>query len=127
MANKKKFIVEKMFKSSPAILYNFLSTPSGLVQWFADHVDLNGDVYSFFWNGVEEKAKTLLHYENELLRIKMLDDDFAQGYIEYRIGKSEITGDTILYITDFAEENEIKDAIDLWESQLDDLAKCMGA
>lgn len=124
---KKKFTVEKMFRSSPAILFNFLSTPSGLVQWFADHVDLNGDVYSFFWNGVEEKAKTLLSYEGELLRIKMLSDDNPQTYIEFKIGKSEITGETILYITDFAEENEIKDAIDLWDSQLDDLAKSMGA
>jgi hypothetical protein len=55
-----------------------------------------------------------------------LDDEDDKAYLEFRIKKSEITEETILYITDFAEKGEINDAKQLWESQLNDLAKCMG-
>jgi uncharacterized protein YndB with AHSA1/START domain len=123
MTDKKEFTIERTFRASPTILFKFLTTPSGLVQWFADHVDRNGDVYSFFWNGVEEKASISTFNEDELLR---LDWEDSESYIEYRIDKSEVTGETILFVTDFAEDDEMEDQMQLWESQLDDLAKCMG-
>ncbi|MEZ5009986.1 MAG: START-like domain-containing protein [Chitinophagales bacterium] len=123
MSDKKEFTVEQTFRASPAILFKFLTTPSGLVQWFADHVDKTGDKYSFFWNGAEERAEVTMYNENELLKMQWEDED---EYILYRIDKSEVTGETILFVTDFAEEDEMDDQIQLWESQLEDLAKCMG-
>lgn len=123
MSDKKEFTVEQTFRASPAILFKFLTTPSGLVQWFADHVDKTGDKYSFFWNGVEERAEVTMFNENELLKMQWEDEE---EYILYRIDKSEVTGETILFVTDFAEEDEMDDQIQLWESQLEDLAKCMG-
>jgi uncharacterized protein YndB with AHSA1/START domain len=127
MAVKKQpFTIERIFRASPTILYGFLSTPSSLVQWFADYVDLNGDVYTFSWSGEEQEAEILMDIEDELLRLHWLDDEDDKAYFEFRIKKSEITEETILYITDFAEKSEINDARQLWESQLNDLAKCMG-
>ncbi len=123
---KKEFTVERSFRSSPSILFKFLTTPSELVKWFADHVDKNEDVYSFFWNGVEERAEIISYTEDEILRLKWLEDDDDPMEIEYRIGKSEVTGDTILYVTDSAEDDDIEDSIQLWESQLEDLAQSMG-
>lgn len=123
MSDKKEFTIEKTFRASPKILFKFLTTPSGLVQWFADHVDKTGDNYSFFWNGSEETATISQFNEDELLKLQWDDED---EYILYRIDKSEVTGETILFVTDFAEEDELDDQIQLWESQLDDLAKCMG-
>jgi uncharacterized protein YndB with AHSA1/START domain len=127
MATRKQpFSIERIFKASPTILYTFLTTPSNLVQWFADHVDLNGDVYTFGWLGEEQDAEILVDVEDELLRLRWLDDEDDKAYLEYRIKKSEITEETILTITDFAEKGDIKDAQQLWQSQLSDLAKCMG-
>lgn len=123
MSDKTEFTIERTFRASPGILFKFLTTPSGLVQWFADHVDRNGETYSFFWNGAEERATIANYEEEELLR---LDWEDADSYIEYRIDKSEVTGETILFVTDFAEDDEMEDQMQLWESQLDDLAKCMG-
>lgn len=123
MSDKQKFTVERTFRASPKLLFRFLTTPSGLVQWFADHVDRTGDVFSFFWNGVEEKANIATFNEDELLRLEWMDNDH---FIEYRIDKSEVTGETILFVTDFAEEDELDDQMQLWETQLDDLAKSMG-
>lgn len=123
MSDKVPFTVERTFRASPTILFKFLTTPSGLVQWFADHVDRNGDIFSFFWNGVEERASVASYDEDEYLKLQWADSD---SYIEYRIEKSEVTGETILFVTDFAEADELDDQQQLWESQLDDLAKCMG-
>lgn len=123
---KLPFTIERTFRSSPTILYNFLTTPSGLVQWFADKVDLNGDIYTFEWNGDEQNAEVLNFEEEEYIKLRWEDEDDDKAYFEYRIKKNEITGETILYITDFAYKEEIKSTISLWESQLDDLKKCIG-
>lgn len=123
MSDKIEFTIERTFRASPKILFKFLTTPSGLVQWFADHVDKTGDNYSFFWNGSEETATVASINEDEHLKLQWDDEE---EYILYRIDKSEVTGETILFITDFAEEDEMDDQIQLWESQLDDLTKCMG-
>jgi len=123
---KQPFTIERLFRASPTILYGFLTSTSNLVQWFADYVDLNGDIYTFGWSGEEQEAEILVDIEDELLRLRWLDDEDDKAYLEFRIKKSEITEETILYITDFAEKGEINDAKQLWESQLSDLAKCMG-
>lgn len=127
MAQKKQaFTIERTFRSSPAILYDFLTTPSGLIQWFSDSADLNGDIYSFGWNGDEQNAEVLSFDEQDFIRLRWDDEEDDKAYFEYRIKKNEITGETILYVTDFAYKNEIKETISLWDSQLVDLKKCIG-
>ena len=127
MAQKKQaFTIERTFRSSPAILYDFLTTPSGLIQWFSDSADLNGDIYSFGWNGDEQNAEVLSFDEEDYIRLRWEDEDDDKAYFEYRIKKNDITGETILYLTDFAFKNEIKETINLWDSQLNDLKKCIG-
>jgi uncharacterized protein YndB with AHSA1/START domain len=127
MSQKKQpFTIERTFRSSPTILYNFLTTPSGLVQWFADKVDLNGDIYTFEWNGDEQEAEVLNFDEEEFIRLRWTDEEDDKAFFEYRIKRNEITGETILYITDFALKDEIKESISLWDSQLNDLKKCIG-
>lgn len=127
MAQKKQpFTIERTFRSSPAILYDFLTTPSGLIQWFSDSADLNGDVYTFGWNGDEQTAEVLSFDEEEYIRLRWEDEEDDKAFFEYRIKKNEITGETILYVTDYAYKDEIKETISLWESQLNDLKKCIG-
>lgn len=86
MAVKKQpFTIERLFRASPTILYSFLTTPSNLVQWFADFVDLNGDVYTFSWSGDEQEAEILVDIEDELLRLRWLDDEDDKAYLEFKI------------------------------------------
>lgn len=127
MAQKKQpFTIERTFRSSPVILYDFLTTPSGLIQWFSDSADLNGDVYTFGWNGDEQTAEVLSYDEEEYIRLRWEDEEDDKAFFEYRIKRNEITGETILYVTDYAYKDEIKESISLWESQLNDLKKCIG-
>lgn len=127
MAQKKQpFTIERTFRSSPVILYDFLTTPSGLIQWFSDSADLNGDIYTFGWNGDEQSAEVLSFDEEEYIRLRWDDEEDDKAFFEYRIKKNEITGETILYVTDYAYKDEIRETISLWESQLNDLKKCIG-
>ncbi|MCB9033087.1 MAG: SRPBCC domain-containing protein [Chitinophagales bacterium] len=128
MSKRIPFTVERTFRSSPKILYSFLTTPSGLVQWFADYVDLdpNGEIFTFEWNGEEQRAQILNYDDDEFVKMQWEDEDDPRVYFEFSIRVTDITKETILTVTDFAEKGDIEDAKELWMSQLEDLAKALG-
>ena len=123
---REKFEMEFLFKASPSILYTFLTTPACIVRWFWDAVDIQGDIYTFSWEGFEEVAEMIDDIEEERLRFKWLDADNPEEYFEYRLSKSAVTGETILEIVDFAFEDEINDQEQLWTSQINQLRKETG-
>lgn len=119
------FDMEFIFRASPAILYKFLTTPSCLIRWFCDEVDISGDTFTFNWNGAEEIAELVDDIEEERLRFHW--EDASQGeFLEFRMYRSPVTGETVLEITDFADADEVDDQKELWESQIKDLRKETG-
>jgi uncharacterized protein YndB with AHSA1/START domain len=126
MSEKKKFSIEYEIKSSPRILYGFLSEPNGLTQWFADDVSVKDQVYTFTWNGEEQKAKLLLIKENKLVRFRWLEDE-AEYYFEMEIIQDDLTNDVALSITDFATEDLIAERKLIWNNQIDYLISVLGA
>ena len=66
MTNKKLFSIEFNFHCSPQLLFQYLSTPSGLSEWFADDVNSRGEDFTFIWEDSEEYAKLLTKKNNEL-------------------------------------------------------------
>ena len=125
MSKKVKFTLEYPVRCSPGILYEFLSTPSGLQEWFADKVDESEGVFSFSWNGTTEEAEVLESEENKSIRFHWLNTPNGE-YFEFLIEKSEVTNLTILIVNDFAEKKEIKDQSQLWETQVKDLFYRLG-
>lgn len=115
-----KVDIEFLFKASPAILYKFLTTPSCLVRWFCDEVDIEADIFTFIWDGYEEKAELVDDIEEERLRFKFEDTEDGE-YLEFRFSKSPVTNETIFEITDFADKGEEDDQRLLWESQIKQL------
>ena len=126
MSEKKKFNIEYEIKSSPRILYSFLSEPNGLTQWFADDVSVRDQVYTFTWDGEEQKAKLLMIKENKLVRFKWMEDD-PQCYFEMEILQDELTNDVALSITDFAVEDAISERKLIWDNQIEYLVSVLGA
>lgn len=126
MSEKKKFNLEYEIKSSPRILYSFLSEANGLTQWFADKVVYRDQVYTFTWDDEEQKAKLLGSKENKFVRFRWLDDD-PQYYFEMEIVQDELTNDVALNITDFATEETIADRKLIWDNQIDYLFSVLGA
>lgn len=122
---KNKFELEYSLNSSPKILYSRLVTPAGLSEWFADDININGDVYTFIWNGAEQEAKLITKKDNQLVRYQWIDDE-DDSFFEFKIHKDELTGEVALVVTDFAEDDEKEDAIDLWNSQISELKHTLG-
>lgn len=116
-----KFTNEYIFRASPTILYQFLTTPSCLIRWFCDEVDINGVTYSFFWSGSEEVADLVHDSEDELLRFKWEDADDPDEFLEFKIEKSPVTGETVLEVTDYCDDDELEDQKALWDSQINKL------
>ena len=126
MSDKTKYQLEFVIQASPQLLYQYLSTPSGLSEWFADNVNSRGEVFSFIWDGAEEQAKLLKRKTDEFVKFTWManEDDY---YFEMKIIVDEITKDVSLFITDFADEDEVDEAKMLWENQVGDLKQVLGS
>jgi uncharacterized protein YndB with AHSA1/START domain len=123
---KTKYELEYTFNTSPSILYSRLSTPEGLSEWFADNVNLRKDKYTFIWEGTEQDATIIQKKTNKFIRFHWDDDEEEESFFEFKIHKDELTGDVALLITDFSEEDEKDDSIDLWDSQISELKHTIG-
>ncbi|MEO9005078.1 MAG: START-like domain-containing protein [Ginsengibacter sp.] len=126
MSKKIKYMVEYPVRCSPAILYEFLSTSSGLQEWFADKVEDSDGVFSFSWSGAAEEAEVLEKEENKMIRFHWVGSP-KDEFFEFSIDKSEVTSQTILIIHDFAEKKDIKDQSQLWETQVKELFHRLGS
>jgi hypothetical protein len=124
--SKQLYTLEYPVRCSPSILYEFLSTPAGLQEWFADKVDERDNVFFFSWNGSSQKAEVLESQEEKFIRFHWLDAP-KEEYFEFSIEKSEITNQTILVVKDFAEKKEMKDQSMLWDYQVKDLFHRIGS
>ena len=122
---KTKYELEYTFNTSPSILYNRISTPEGLSEWFADNVNLRKNSFTFIWEGAEQEASVVQKKTNKYIRFHWEEDD-DEIFFEFRIHTDELTGDVALLIIDFAEEDEKGDAIDLWDSQISELKHAIG-
>jgi uncharacterized protein YndB with AHSA1/START domain len=124
---REKFELEYNLNCSPKVLFSRLSTPEGLGEWFAEKVDADGDLFTFFWNNSASKARLSAIKENRLVRFEWTGmENEESNYFEFRINMEELTSELALIITDFAEENEREDSISLWDSQITDLKRLLG-
>jgi uncharacterized protein YndB with AHSA1/START domain len=124
--SKQLYTLEYPVRCSPSILYEFLSTPAGLQEWFADKVDERDNVFYFSWNGSFQEAEVLESQEEKFIRFHWVDTPKGE-YFEFSIEKSEITNQTVLVVKDFAEKKELKDQSMLWDYQVKDLFHRIGS
>lgn len=122
-----KFELEYNLKCSPRVLFSRLSTPEGLGEWFADQVNVDGDLFSFYWNSSESKARLSALKDNKMVRFEWVGmENEESNYFEFRINIEELTSDLALIITDFSEADEKEDSIYLWDTQIQDLKRLLG-
>ncbi|AIY14123.1 MULTISPECIES: START-like domain-containing protein [Cellulophaga] len=126
MSDKVKFEIEFVIQSSPQLLYTYISTPSGLSEWFADNVNSRGEKFYFIWDESEEEAKLLKRKSEEFVKFRWTAEE-DDSFFEMKIIVDEITSDVSLFITDFAEEDEIDESKMLWTNQVSSLKQVLGS
>ncbi len=126
--DKVKYELEIPIHASPNMLYQYISSPSNLQEWFADKVNSRGKIFSFIWDGVEEQAKLLVKKSDDRIRFKWVESEDDDSFFEIKIQVDALTKDVSLIITDFADdEDEVEEAKQLWENQIDELKHTIGA
>ena len=119
---------------SPNIIWDQISSPHGLERWLADHVTEENGVFTFTWGepwtGQDTRKAQLIEYvKYDHIKLKWEYDDEAEDdevYWEMRIGQSELTHHLNLFITDFAEDDDVDGLRILWESNLERLHRASG-
>lgn len=125
MSNKIKFNIEYEIKSSPRILYSFISEMNGLSQWFADDVTINSNVYSFNWDDEVMQANLVTAIENKKVKFHNIEDP-DEYYFEMEIMQDAITNDVALSVTDFALPENVEERKMIWNAQIQLLHNVIG-
>ena len=125
--NRVKLELEYPLRSSANILYQYISSPSGLQSWFADHVEVTQGKYTFRWeDGTETLCEIIKNVTNKYIKFSVINAD-ADEYLEFRIYQDAITDDVELIITEFVNESEEEIAASVWDSAVDNLKHIIGA
>lgn len=118
--SKTKYEGEFEFNASKKMLYPYLSTASGLAQWFADDVNINktDNTLSFFWDGYETKGAIVAQRVLSYVKIEFVDDDAEDdpSYLEFRLDMNELTQAVFLKVTDYSDMDDVEEMGEIWEN-----------
>lgn len=124
---KDKLTLEYAFKNvSMSILWNYISTPSGLETWFSDKVTVRGTIYTFTWDKNAQEAELLAIRNMSHIRFRWLEDEPENLYFEFKIHFNELTSDTILEIVEYNYIDEHEDSHTLWDTHINILKRKLG-
>ncbi len=129
MDSKIRYEIEIPITSSASLLWQYISSPSGLSEWFADNVNSRGEFFTFIWDDSEEYARMSSKKSFEKIKFRWIDEESkdTEYYFEIKILEDEITKDVSLLIIDFAEPDEVEESIKLWENQVAELKHVIGS
>ena len=127
MEDKVKFEIEFPIHASPQLLYQYISTPSGLSEWFSDNVNSRGELFTFIWDDSEEQAKLVTKKSPERIKFKWIDNVDDSSFFELRIQVDNLTKDVYIIVTDFSDDEEIEESKMLWENQISSLKQVLGS
>lgn len=123
---RKRIDLEYAASSSRNILFKRLATPDGLAEWFADDVNIEGDLFIFSWEGEIQKARVIELVKNEKIRFQWEEDEGEEYYFEFSLRTDPMTNEMALWIVDYVDEEEEEDATELWDKQVESLFAVLG-
>ncbi len=122
----KEIKLEYILKTSPAVLFSRISNPSGLAEWFADNVKVEGKICTFYWGSSSQQTEILLIIPDKHISFRWLDLD-PEYRFSFDIVQDELTSDVSLIITDNVDDDDATDAKNLWSSQVAKLKQTIGS
>lgn len=124
MSKKVELEYELKTRSGSAV-WALISTPIGLKKWLADDVIINEDVATFVWGDPLREhdiytAKIVEMVKNDHVRFHWEASE-DEAYWEIKMFHSEIAGNYHLYITDFAEDDDVEGLEQMWNQNIERL------
>lgn len=122
---KFKFTDEFEFQASPKILYEFISTPVGLSQWFCDKAQTTlQNMWNLVWDETEHLATQTHNKPNKLVRYQFQTQDPSDvdpPYLQFEIEKNELTRVAFLKVTDYSTMEDKAELDELWHGLIANL------
>ncbi|GAB3813601.1 START-like domain-containing protein [Pontibacter rugosus] len=130
-ATKTKFVREYSINASAKLLYPYLSTPSGLAEWFCDEATVNSEKqYKFVWDGKDHYAELTSQRVNRSARFLFLNEKREHmpdaPYIDFTIEASELTQEQFLKVVDYSDEEDEEEMEELWDNLMQNLRELVG-
>jgi hypothetical protein len=126
MAKKRvQYSIEYGFKAKAELLYSYISIPYNLSVWFADKVDVENEVFHFYWKDSVESAKIFKQAFKKKVVFHWVDRK-GEEYLTFQIDTDELTINTVLVVTDWDDEDQIEQARMMWDVAIDKLKKLVG-
>lgn len=117
--------------ASARLLYPYLSSASGLGEWFCSNVTISPEkIYTFFWGTDARKAALLASRPGHFARFEFLDangkPDKDPDYFELRLETDELTQLTYLRVRDYSDFDDQEELQDVWEDLVTKLRGVVG-
>ncbi len=129
---KFKYTTEFEINASPKMVYPYLSTASGLQEWFADSVESDEDKqFDIVWDGDRHQAKVTAKRANNHVKFQFLprndNDEHDPSILEFRLDYNELTQTTFLKVIDYSDMDNESDLKELWGNLIDNLCEILGS
>jgi len=128
---KNKFVADYQINASKKILSQYISTASGLEEWFADEVKINKDkVFIFDFDNDEHHAKIASIRNNSHVKFEFFDptnpEEKDHSYIEFKLEENELTQTLFLKIIDYSDGYDDEELEAIWEGLVGKLKEIVG-
>ncbi len=130
---KIKFVSDYQINTSKKIIYPYLSTASGLAQWFADDVVINEDkVYNFIYDGENHYARPVIMRTNHHVKFEFFDpseeeeENHDRPFIEFKLDENELTQTFYLRVIEYGDAYDEQEQGSIWEGLINSLKEIIG-
>lgn len=121
---KFKFTDEFEFQASPKILFEFISTPVGLSQWFCEKVQTVQDKLNLVWDDTDHIATQTHNKPPKMVRYQFISadpEDNDPPFLQFEIEKNELTRVAFLKVTDYSSMDDRDELEELWHGLIGNL------
>lgn len=130
--SKQKFVGEYQINASRKMLFPYLSTATGLCQWFADDVNINNidKTLIFLVDGDERIAKIDSIKNNRYVKFRFLNDAEKpkdNDTLEFRLEINELTQSVFVRVEEYTETDDLEESYQIWDNLLSQLKEIIGA
>jgi uncharacterized protein YndB with AHSA1/START domain len=128
---KNKFIADYQINASKKIVFNYLSTASGLSEWFADDVTINEDKnYIFYFDNENHHARLVALRTNMHVKFEFYDpaveNEEDHSYIEFKLDENELTQTLYIKVIDYSDVYDDDESVAIWEGLISQLKEIIG-
>ncbi len=128
---KNKFVADYQINASKKIVFNYLSTASGLSEWFADDVNINEDKnYIFHFDREDHHARMVSMRTNMHVKFEFYDpavpNEEDHAYIEFKLEENELTQTLFIKVIDYSDVYDDEESAAIWDGLINRLKEIIG-